>query len=331
MVKLVVKNAETIFGIRNLAGNLKNIPAYEERSEDVIPSDEHYIFSNKTVLEKMIYWYISPARSALLLQGAPGCGKTAGVLRFADLLNIPVRVISFNRNSRFEHAVSRVKADQDGNLVDMPGPAMQCYTEGGILLLDEFNLAPPGVTAGFNALLDQNGVLADKFGNPLKRHKLFRVVLTANMSFTDARSSHFRAANGVDASTQNRCLAVKMDYPTPKVEAKAVSRFLSGNPQTSKAYKRDRVAVDQFVDNAIKVANSLRGALQSGEFPLFTSTRTLVALTTAFLITQSESYAYDMCVRDFLSDDEHLAVFNHSFRLVVGKEPGETVYGETSE
>ena len=86
----------------------------------------------------------------------------------------------------------------DAHGVFHTGPLLDAYENGGIILLDEFDKADPGMSGGCNAYLNMEDCIAvpDRSENPTaKRHPDFRSSLrthsaTARMGSTLYSSSH---------------------------------------------------------------------------------------------------------------------------------------------
>ena len=93
------------------------------------------------------------ARPALLT-GATSVGKTALVEFLADLLGAPLERIVLRPDITSDDLIGRYVPDGIGGLCWQQGPVLRALNQGGILFLDECNLAPSEHLERLNGLLE---------------------------------------------------------------------------------------------------------------------------------------------------------------------------------
>eukprot|EP00775_Hariotina_reticulata_P003371 gene3371-3646_t len=163
----------------------------------------------------------------LLLEGAPGIGKTAVVQQVAALLGYSCERINFSANTTLEQllgsyipkvvAGQRVFAWQDGSLV-------RAVRQGKWLLLDEINLAPTEVLAAIAPLFDRDTnllPLPNSGDDPLN---ITNVKVFATMNPTSAGGGRHR----LPRSVRNLFTAVQLQKPSAD-EVKSIALDIFGS------------------------------------------------------------------------------------------------------
>ena len=89
-----------------------------------------------------------------LLVGPKGVGKTACILKLAELLGKPVYTVNFSLRTREHHFVGRLDVKPDGTITFKKGPLVEAMETGAILYLDEVNLASPACLIRLDEALD---------------------------------------------------------------------------------------------------------------------------------------------------------------------------------
>ena len=120
----------------------------------------------------------------ILLEGAPGVGKTALIAGLASLIGAPfTRINLSDQTDLMDLFGSDVPTDdQDaGQFSWHDGPFLAAMRKGDWVLLDEMNLASQSVLEGLNACLDHRGqVFIPELGQTFMKHPDFRLFAAQN-------------------------------------------------------------------------------------------------------------------------------------------------------
>lgn len=132
-----------------------------------------------------------PDRSAILLTGGTGAGKTAGIKCLASYTGNPLVRVNLHDNTDELELFGGYKPNPKGpGFTWVDGLVTSAVRNGYWLMLDELNLAEPAVLERLNALLDGDDfvVLTEKSdGEVVKAHQDLRVFATMNPSSYEGR------------------------------------------------------------------------------------------------------------------------------------------------
>jgi cobaltochelatase CobS len=233
----------------------------EHDFKDYVPaSNDGYIFGSS--LGDVHVW-MAVINEPLLLQGPTGCGKSSLVSEVAARTNRPVfRMNAHNRTEMFDFVGQFVL--KDGNTVFVHGPLANAMKIGAWFIVDEIDLAPPGILAGLNTVLEGgNLVIAENGGEVITPHPDFRFIATCNTKGDGGVSTGgaFGGAFTQNAAFLDRFMMVECEYPSEKTEVAALV---------------NKGASSDLATKLVKVANRIREAYESGESSVTCSTRTLL-------------------------------------------------------
>ncbi len=115
-----------------------------------------------------------------LLVGKPGTGKTATAQALSAILQVPIYEIPISKNTEEGTFEGLTKVSQ-GTFDFKETPFLEAYKNGGIVVLEEFNLADPAVLQGaLGQAIEKPFILMEDGYKPVKRHPLFFLVMTMN-------------------------------------------------------------------------------------------------------------------------------------------------------
>lgn len=127
--------------------------------------------------------------------GKPGTGKSHNVHAAAAACGLPIYVVNCSQNTdedRFEGMTKIV----DGKPMAIPTEAVKCFKEGGILLLEEVNLAQSAVIMGaLGQAVEYPYVLKQDGYKDIRRHPLCIVVSTMNVGTAGTKTVAQQFAN----------------------------------------------------------------------------------------------------------------------------------------
>ena len=124
----------------------------------------------------------------VIVGGRPGTGKTTTADALAAALGLPIYTAKVTRNTEEDAFEGMTKAGEDRKISIHDTPFSTAFAHGGIVVLEEFNLADPGVLQGaigqaieYPFILNRNGY------EEVHRHPLCIVVATMNTGTRGAK------------------------------------------------------------------------------------------------------------------------------------------------
>ena len=121
------------------------------------------------------------------LVGKPGTGKTTFANALAADFGLPIRVVTVSKNTEEDTFQGMTKV-MDGGYQFVETPFLDAYKNGGIILLEEFNLADPGVMMGaLGQALEKPFILLEDGYKEVRRHPLCVVIATMNVGTQGSR------------------------------------------------------------------------------------------------------------------------------------------------
>lgn len=124
-------------------------------------------------------WWNWGGAEPLLITGPAGLGKTASVLAFCAVMQMPAVVFTARPRMDRRELIGRWVLGPSG-MTWVDGPAALAWRNGWVLLINEFSAAPPEVWVSANDLLEGLPLEIDQTGEVIDRHPLARIVFTDN-------------------------------------------------------------------------------------------------------------------------------------------------------
>jgi len=183
------------------------------------------------------------AKLFCLIVGPKGTGKTTLVRKFAEKLGKPLYSINFSLRTKESHLVGTTLLE-NGSTKFALGIIPKSMQEGGILYLDELNVAEPDVLIRLDEALDDRRELILKEAGEVVRVKAHPdwYVIAAINPLTHAGTKE------LPPQLLSRFpVRLYLDYPPVEVEKRIVKLYCDG-------------LIDGDLDRAIRLANKLREA-----------------------------------------------------------------------
>jgi hypothetical protein len=173
----------------------------------------------------------------------------------------------------------------NGNTVWQDGPVTVALKTGGVLLLDEVDLASHNIMC-LQSVLEGKGVFLKKIGQWITPAAGFTVFATANTKGKGSDDGRFVGTGVMNEAFLDRFpITMEQPYATKATEKKILT-------------KAGCVDAD-FADNLTKWAEIIRKTFYEGGIDEVVSTRRLVNIVEAFGIFGDKRTALDMCMSRF--------------------------------
>ena len=123
----------------------------------------------------------------IILVGKPGTGKTTTAEALSATFGLPLYTARLSKNTE-EGEFEGAPKIAEGSFVLKETPFLECFQNGGIVVLEEFNLADPAVMQGaLGQAIEHPSVLMKDGVDPIYRHPLCIVIATMNTGTQGAR------------------------------------------------------------------------------------------------------------------------------------------------
>jgi len=155
-------------------------------------------------------------RLPLLVKGPTGCGKSRFVEAMAHELGRPLVTVACNEETSAADLLGRWLV-KGGDTEWQDGPVTRAVRDGAVLYLDEIAEAREDVIVVLHPLADHRRELhLDRLAMTLTAAPEFMLVASYNPGYR-------RGFRELKASTKQRFVSMRFDYPAPDVEAEIVA------------------------------------------------------------------------------------------------------------
>ena len=142
----------------------------------------------------------------MILVGKPGTGKTTTAEALSAALGLPIYTVPLSKNTE-EDTIQGMTKVVEGGFSFKETPFLEAYEHGGIIVLEEFNLADPGMMQGaLGQAIEYPFVLYKDGYQEVHRHPLCVIISTMNTATQGAREPN-------EALTSRSPIAITMEDP----------------------------------------------------------------------------------------------------------------------
>jgi len=123
----------------------------------------------------------------IILTGKPGTGKTTLAYALGSVFGMPTRTVSVSKNTEEDTYEGKTKPIE-GTFKFVETPFLEGFKDGGIVVLEEFNLSDPGILMGaIGQAIEAPFILYQDGYRPVRRHPLTIIISTMNSGTQGSR------------------------------------------------------------------------------------------------------------------------------------------------
>ena len=180
----------------------------------------------------------------------------------------------------------------NGSTVWQDGPVVKAMEAGGVLLLDEIDLASHAIMC-LQPVLEGKGVFLKNVNRWVTPAAGFQVIATANTKGKGSDDGRFMGTNVLNEAFLDRFpITVEQDYPSTRIETKILA----------KQFEQHGIAEDGFTEHLVRWADTIRKAFREGAVDEIISTRRLVNIVTAFAMFKDRKRSIELSIARFDDD-----------------------------
>lgn len=180
----------------------------------------------------------------IIIGGRPGTGKTTTVDALSATLGLPVYTAKVTRNTEEDAFEGMTKVNEEGKFVVHDTAFLKAFENGGIVCLEEFNLADPGIMQGALGQAIEYPFILNKDGyQEIRRHPMCVIVATMNTGTQGAREPN-------EAFTSRFPVTLTMDDPKEDEFIAILERHGHTKTLCKKVYKGYKSILHYLKDTA---------------------------------------------------------------------------------
>ena len=272
--------------------------AVSEHDYAQVPAkDKNYVpFGEFKMIEKIIS---SGKFFPVFISGHSGNGKTFMVEQVCAKVKRPMIRVQMSRETDEDDLIGGFRLI-DGETKFMKGPVLRAMEIGAVLLIDEADRADPGKAMCLQGILEGKPYFMKKTGEIITAVEGFNVIVTANTKGRGSDDGRYVAATMLDDAWLERFpITIEQEYPTPAIEKKILTNYLSDDTIT----EDDKAFVNHLTD----WSDIIRKTFTEGAIDELISTRRLVHIAQTFRMIGDRQKAIRLCINRF--DEETKTAF----------------------
>ena len=177
----------------------------------------------------------------------------------------------------------------NGETVWQDGPVIQAMKRGGVLLLDEVDLASHKIMC-LQPVLEGKGIYLKKIGERIDPAPGFTVLATANTKGLGNDDGQFVGTNVLNEAFLDRFpVTLEQDYPAASTEVKIITKRMTTLGKVN----------EHFAKTLVSWASTIRKAYREGASEYIVTTRRLLNIAEAYSIFDDKKKAISMSITRF--------------------------------
>ena len=285
---------KTLFGVQ-ISGKKTQTWAWQYPHKTTPKVDPDYVFRPEIV--SLLIASHENVSEKLLFTGPTGSGKSSAIEQGAARLNVPFYRVNLDNDVTKSDFVGQyiLKGDETTYQYGVLPLAMK---QGAWLLVDEWDMGNPGVTAVLQAVLEGKPLQLADTGEIVFPAEGFRIFATGNTIGQGDETGLYSGTQVQNFAQLDRFTMVEfVDYPSTKIEEAIVKKQCGLTDENlkkqfgvSEISEKDNSA--SIVKNIVQVAKLVREAFRKEEVTTTMSTRTLVNIGNKLLMFGDIKRAY---------------------------------------
>lgn len=251
------------------------------------------------ILDKKVFFPV-------LINGPTGCGKTYPVMQLCKEKNIKIFPISITHLSDENTLIGSIRI-KDGTTYFEEGPVISAMREGGVLLLDELDLAVPENIMCLQSIIDGKGFFIKQTSEFIEHSPGFTIIATANTKGLGDDTGTYIGTNILNEAFLERFIInFEADYMDSTNEKKILLSM-----EKDLNIKLPQGWVEVLVDWANKIRDTIK---VSQSFSHNISTRRLIQIIKTYYIFGNARLSVIRCLNRF--DEYHKKSFLDMYTLL---------------
>lgn len=286
----------------NLAPEVMSTDVAESNGFGVIPAKDPLFvpFGFHASLKKI---FNSGIFYPIFITGLSGNGKTKGVQQACAETKKKLFRVNITVETDEDDLIGGFRL-KGGDTVFEYGPVINAMKEGGILLIDEIDLASNKILC-LQSILEGSPYYIKKTGETVFPAEGFTVVATGNTKGRGSEDGRFVGTNILNEAFLERfVITVEQDYPSEKVEKSILTKL----------FAKYGVDDEDFADKLVKWAKLIREGFLNGSIDEIITTRRLVHIAKTYSIFENKLESIKYCLARF--DEETKIVFLDSYSKI---------------
>lgn len=268
--------------------------------------DPDYYF--EPIKTATILYALNTPNENVLLTGPTGVGKSSIIIEIAARLNRPLYRINCDGHITRGDFVGQYLVHPEKGTYFQYGILPEAMREGGILLIDEYDVAPEEILLVTQSVLEGAPLYITETNETIKPHEDFRIVATGNTIGQIDTTGLYAGTRPQNFANLNRYKAyLHFDYLPKEQEIEIVYNKIK---RIHKELKDEALQkIQEFITNCVDIANTLRLANKEGEMFAVISTRNIVNIVDKFLFFGSIKYAFEIGFLNILNHDDRTIAY----------------------
>ena len=291
-------------------GTVEKVSNVPEKDSLFIPQG-HYKSVESVIKSKQFY--------PVFVTGLSGNGKTFMVEQACAKLKRDMYRVNITIETDEDDLLGGFRL-VNGETVWFDGPVVEAMKSGGVLLLDEVDLASTKIMC-LQPVLEGKGIFLKKINEWVKPIDGFNVIATANTKGKGDDTGNFIGAGVLNEAFLERFpICLEADYPTESTEVKILDKVFDSAGHTGSDVK-------DFARKLVRWAQVIRTTYKEGAIDDLISTRRLVHIANAWgIFGQDKMKAVELCIARFDEDTKSAMVdlYTKVDADALGKEEEET-------
>lgn len=250
--------------------------------------------------------------------GPTGSGKTFVVEQLCARLKLPMIRVNLTLDTDESALIGGFRlTEQNGTTVTKfeHGPVLKAMQNGCILLLDEIDLAPPGVLMCLMSILEGGSYFVKHTGEVIFPQPGFNIVSTSNTRGRGDDTGKYVSTNVQNEAFLERFIVV---FDAPYMSNEIETEILNAN------CKKMNISNDGFVKKLVNWADNIRKSVKENvDIEYDISTRRLIHIIKTYSIFNDERASVSMCVNRF--DNAHKTSFMEMYDILDNDGASETI------